>query len=170
MDYFHEFFPHEAQQETVVYHASNESFLPEGYYAFLESYCSNPNCDCKTVLIQIEPQSRRNPIDFDRSARPTAVIKYGWEKPFSKKNPMIHADAPESSLALIALKLFQEYVEANSHYLTNLNKHYSMMKKIDPDKMSSPTLSSIEKEPKMGRNDLCICGSGKKFKKCCLNK
>jgi hypothetical protein len=23
---------------------------------------------------------------------------------------------------------------------------------------------------KMGRNDLCFCGSGKKFKKCCENK
>lgn len=23
--------------------------------------------------------------------------------------------------------------------------------------------------PKHGRNDLCACGSGKKFKKCCLN-
>ena len=24
--------------------------------------------------------------------------------------------------------------------------------------------------PKVGRNDACICGSGKKFKKCCMNK
>jgi len=23
------------------------------------------------------------------------------------------------------------------------------------------------KEPKIGRNDLCVCGSGKKYKKCC---
>lgn len=25
----------------------------------------------------------------------------------------------------------------------------------------------VRKEEKIGRNDLCICGSGKKFKKCC---
>ena len=24
------------------------------------------------------------------------------------------------------------------------------------------------KPPKVGRNDSCLCGSGKKFKKCCL--
>jgi uncharacterized protein YchJ len=24
--------------------------------------------------------------------------------------------------------------------------------------------------PKIGRNDLCPCGSGKKFKKCCMRK
>jgi uncharacterized protein YecA (UPF0149 family) len=25
-------------------------------------------------------------------------------------------------------------------------------------------------EPKIGRNDPCPCGSGKKYKHCCLNK
>ena len=24
-------------------------------------------------------------------------------------------------------------------------------------------------EPKVGRNDPCLCGSGRKYKKCCLN-
>jgi len=28
----------------------------------------------------------------------------------------------------------------------------------------------IETGPKVGRNDPCPCGSGKKFKKCCMNK
>jgi uncharacterized protein len=26
----------------------------------------------------------------------------------------------------------------------------------------------MRKEPKIGRNDPCSCGSGKKYKKCCL--
>jgi hypothetical protein len=171
MDYFHEFYPDEARQETVIYYASKESFLPEGYYAFLESYCSNPECDCKEVLIQIEPQSSPDPLYFERSARPTAVLKYTWEELFSKKNPVIHQEAPKSPLALIALKLFREYVETHSSYLMNLSKHYSMMKKIDQNyELSSLISSPIKKEIKPGRNELCSCGSGKKFKKCCLNK
>jgi len=28
----------------------------------------------------------------------------------------------------------------------------------------------IHASPKVGRNDPCPCGSGKKYKKCCLNK
>jgi len=28
----------------------------------------------------------------------------------------------------------------------------------------------VREEPKVGRNDPCPCGSGKKYKKCCLNK
>lgn len=27
----------------------------------------------------------------------------------------------------------------------------------------------VRKTPKTGRNEPCICGSGKKYKKCCLN-
>ena len=32
-----------------------------------------------------------------------------------------------------------------------------------------PMLHANENQPKVGRNELCPCGSGKKFKKCCLN-
>jgi len=30
--------------------------------------------------------------------------------------------------------------------------------------------TTIRVEKKPGRNEPCICGSGKKYKKCCLNK
>jgi len=33
----------------------------------------------------------------------------------------------------------------------------------------SPTATVRRSEPKLGRNDPCFCGSGKKFKKCCLH-
>ena len=32
---------------------------------------------------------------------------------------------------------------------------------------SEPGLPYLRPEPKVGRNDPCTCGSGKKFKKCC---
>jgi len=33
-----------------------------------------------------------------------------------------------------------------------------------------PPQTEVSPVPKIGRNDPCPCGSGKKFKKCCLNK
>jgi uncharacterized protein len=33
----------------------------------------------------------------------------------------------------------------------------------------APTATVRRSEPKVGRNDPCFCGSGKKFKKCCLH-
>ena len=38
----------------------------------------------------------------------------------------------------------------------------------DPEQ-SEPTLPAVSK-PKIGRNDPCPCGSGKKYKKCCFGK
>jgi hypothetical protein len=33
-----------------------------------------------------------------------------------------------------------------------------------------PVKTYVREQPKIGRNDPCPCGSGKKFKKCCMNK
>jgi hypothetical protein len=38
------------------------------------------------------------------------------------------------------------------------------------DRMPEPPRSIVNQTPKVGRNDPCPCGSGKKYKKCCLNK
>ena len=69
-----------------------------------------------------------------------------------------------------------------------------LKKQFEPNKLSQEILSKIEDsynivdndlkvkkekyeyqqpirvEPKVGRNDPCPCGSGKKYKKCCMNK
>lgn len=34
----------------------------------------------------------------------------------------------------------------------------------------NPVLQDIRREPKIGRNEICPCGSGKKYKHCCINK
>ena len=46
-----------------------------------------------------------------------------------------------------------------------LDDLYNELKKYRPQ----PALQVINKGPKVGRNDPCPCGSGKKFKKCCSN-
>lgn len=45
-----------------------------------------------------------------------------------------------------------------------------MIEKYELEYKSKPILSVKNAEPKIGRNDPCPCGSGKKYKKCCLNK
>lgn len=40
----------------------------------------------------------------------------------------------------------------------------------DQENSSHERLEPYHADPKIGRNDLCPCGSGKKYKKCCLNK
>jgi len=36
------------------------------------------------------------------------------------------------------------------------------------DETSDPSAKTVRRDaPKVGRNELCPCGSGKKFKRCC---
>jgi len=42
--------------------------------------------------------------------------------------------------------------------------------KFDYNEYFEPRLMPLRAESKIGRNEPCLCGSGKKYKKCCLNK
>ena len=42
--------------------------------------------------------------------------------------------------------------------------------KISRGKNVRGSRANIRTEPKINRNEICKCGSGIKFKKCCLNK
>ena len=40
---------------------------------------------------------------------------------------------------------------------------------LDPDE-TERVATYVREQPKIGRNDACPCGSGKKYKQCCLKK
>jgi uncharacterized protein YecA (UPF0149 family) len=66
-------------------------------------------------------------------------------------------------------KLYYNMLEAKADYLFNLPQWDKILdvekrKEIKKEQRKSKTLI---KEHKIGRNDLCPCGSGKKYKKCC---
>ncbi|WP_419903825.1 YecA family protein [Kiloniella sp.] len=51
----------------------------------------------------------------------------------------------------------------------DLLEHLTNMIPHDPDLFAEDTIPLERTSPKVGRNDPCPCGSGKKYKKCCLN-
>ena len=75
----------------------------------------------------------------------------------------------EVSLALDKEKLYKNMVDARADWLYELpqwNDIYDeeTRKRLFLEQRKSGT---IRKEKKIGRNDPCPCGSGKKYKKCC---
>ena len=50
-----------------------------------------------------------------------------------------------------------------------VKEFYRIWGKLRQDGILLPTHFQEETSPKQGRNDLCPCGSGKKYKKCCLH-
>jgi len=76
------------------------------------------------------------------------------------------------SLAFDPEKLYMNMVGCNAEWLYTLPQWDSIItaerrKELYKIEKSSKT---VVKPPKVGRNDPCPCGSGKKFKHCCLNR
>ncbi|MGB5159225.1 MAG: SEC-C metal-binding domain-containing protein [Desulfobacterales bacterium] len=54
--------------------------------------------------------------------------------------------------------------------LNKLAKNYREMKELEALEDGENIIPFKRDTPKVGRNEPCPCGSGKKYKKCCLNK
>ncbi|MBN2643723.1 MAG: hypothetical protein JXR78_18885 [Victivallales bacterium] len=59
----------DAHQVRLVRIAQNP-LLPDGEYKFIDSYCSDPNCDCRKTMIQVMHNKKL-----------VSIINYGWETP-----------------------------------------------------------------------------------------
>ena len=94
----------------------------------------------------------------------------GIDESLKEANPIETMDEDTVvSLAFDKEKLYKNMVAAKADWLYELpqwNDIYSEeeLKKLYKEQKESTT---IRKEKKIGRNDPCPCGSGKKYKKCC---
>ncbi len=94
----------------------------------------------------------------------------GIDESLKEQNPIETMDEnTEVSLAFDKEKLYKNMVAAKADWLyehPQRKEIYSEeeLKKLYKEQKESTT---IRKEKKIGRNDPCPCGSGKKYKKCC---
>jgi SEC-C motif len=176
---FHQKFPEIARHETRVVAIFNDPVLPNGSYEFEESFCDEPGCDCRRVFWYVMSEKQKEPL---------AVIHYGWENrgfyqewwhgnPDPRlidmlKGPSLNVTSRQSKIAPQLLALVKDTILPDSKYMQMLVKHYQMFRqKIEQESKSSPIVPKtvISASPKVGRNEPCPCGSGKKYKQCCLN-
>ncbi len=168
---FHERFPEVAEKETRTIIAINDPDLPGGEYSLIEAYCNEPNCDCRRVIFNVYWQQRREVV---------AVIAYGWESleyyaewlgddyPAALREmqgPALNLMSKQSKLAPVLLEKV-EFVLRDRRYVNRLKRHYKMFKAVVDSAEQEHTRQETTAR-KVGRNDPCPCGSGKKYKQCC---
>ncbi len=78
----------------------------------------------------------------------------------SKKNPLILRLADESRVELITEICYENCW----HFILGIEPDQEEDLSDLERKLSPPVRHEV---PKIGRNEPCTCGSGKKFKKCC---
>jgi len=166
---FYERFPEIAEKETRTVMFMNDPELSDDTYALIELYCNEPNCDCRRVFFNLFSEKRKEIV---------AVIAYGWEsRAFYRewfgdddekiiddlKGPALNLGSPQSELAPKLLEKIELVLEDEA-YVSRLKRHYRMFKEtVDEDEPGT----QVRQERKIGRNEPCPCGSGRKYKHCC---
>ncbi len=169
-------FPEISAAETRTAHT------PEGAFTFVESFCDEPDCDCRRAYFLVYS-------DKDRST-PLATLTWGWEQPaFYKKwssfplsaedieeltGPALARMNRQSPLAPRMLELLR-FLLRDENYRQRIVRHYLMFRdKVESgrSKTDASTKPSWRPPPvaTAAPNEPCPCGSGRKYKKCCWQK
>lgn len=139
--------------------------LPSGEYTFIDTYCTDNTCDCRKTIIQIFHEKKL-----------VSIVSFGWESPkfylrwlkstkdrkLAKEMSGLSIDfsspnrvSPEGILQLLNHLLDEKWISM-------LKENYRLIRETTkPDNI-------IRLPPKISRNAPCPCGSGKKYKNCCL--
>lgn len=159
--------------------------LPVDEYALVEHYCDERDCDCRRVMISVLGVNAEKVV---------ATISMGFDSEDRQAGPYLDPLNTQSKYAKEALDLFVRLINEDPNYLGRLQRHYVMFKEkvtgkkyrgrpfeVPGSVVRKAQLLSLEPptpgarktvvagRQKLGRNDPCFCGSGKKYKKCCMN-
>jgi len=134
-------------------------FLPiEGrLYSVEDMYCLTAGCSCSKVLLHL----------FDQEQEPVARCFVDY-----KRNTWESAESEEPVIeARIPLKTFRKHlIETYPGFVRGLRERHRRLRRIYAAFCKRQATSSTPSSPaRVGRNDPCPCGSGKKYKKCCLS-
>ncbi|MBI3544231.1 MAG: YchJ family protein [Deltaproteobacteria bacterium] len=100
---------------------------------------------------------------FDRAAATAWSEQTDWKGLEIKSTSLGHADDAEGTVEFVA-RFATNGVEQTHHEISLFKRENGVWVYVDGKIMRVPVTRA---EPKLGRNDPCSCGSGKKFKKCC---
>ncbi len=194
---FFKFLPEVADKEMRIIKVFDDSHwnLPADVYGFFEMFCSEKQCDCRRVFFNVMTERQGNVATIAYGwETPTFYARWIGTNDRSvieeMLGPNLNVLSPQSKIAPQILKMFKDVLLVDVDYINSIKRHYELMK----DKVNgmSDLEYSVLAESKgimrensnvfpfpmpvrnfnrsIGRNDPCPCGSGKKFKQCCLGK
>ena len=176
---FYKVEPELAERETrTVTIVRTQCDLPEGTYGLIESFCPDPACDCRRVMLNIacEEQLERGYL---------ATISYGFDRDEEMAGPFLDPLNPQSEYSEALLEMVVTSALSDQRYVERLEEHYHIVKRAAAD-FEHPAYVLIQQELSRGENSVgfrisaprervprnapCPCGSGKKYKQCCMWK
>lgn len=159
---YYEIFPYARQ---IFIDVDNEKYCVD------DQYCVATSCRCKDIALTFIPL-RKN-INEDADACPAIFFNYE-HRTWSMNNPAKETTALADALVGELLKQGLHHTFREHH--KKLRTLYKEYKKKQLSALRNDSRVELNHAPeriiqgKLGRNDPCPCGSGKKYKKCCSGK
>ena len=132
-----------------------------------EQYCVRPGCDCtETILtfLKLADHTGKN----IHIARCSPALRYDYVSEVGKSATLRPSKALPLFDLLAALK--REHADLN----TQLKLRHGILQALYARHYQERTLSRLQFQARTtrqaGRNEPCPCGSGRKYKQCCMNK
>ncbi len=98
----------------------SSSLIPKGRYEFFEFFCSNVNCDCKRVIINVMS------YELNKS---WVIIHYKWGTWGRKPEFQLDPENIDDPLSNEFLEFFKEMIRRDRRYAARIEKHYLQFKK-----------------------------------------
>jgi hypothetical protein len=174
---FREVEPEVAERETrtaTVLQTLDD--LPADDYVLMESYCPDPACDCRRVMLNVAGREQTKEGWL-------ATISFGLDRDEEMAGPFLDPLNPQSEYSGALLQVIEDVVLADRWYVERLEEHYQLVKRAAED-FGHPAYAKIQEElhrsdnelafssgprkKRVPRNAPCPCGSGKKYKQCCM--
>jgi hypothetical protein len=164
---------HMQRTTSIARHSS----LPDGHYTFVDTYCTDKKCDChKTILTVIHDDRHVSTVHYGWESEEFYIKWMGGDDPLAREMSGYSTDfgSPDLVPPEAIIELTKSMMD--DKWLGIIKSTYSKVRKITGGKSSKPPkMDNIipfhpyeSDEPKTPRNALCPCGSGKKYKQCCM--
>jgi SEC-C motif-containing protein len=131
------------------------------YFAY-DQYCLKNKCDCKEVAVQFFGTKNRKNL-FKKYNEPGIRFNYETDTWKIEKNPKYLPHCHE----VLVNKLKHEFPNILNIFKERHKKLNKMYRRFLKQTKFEPEIKNQEIKTKVGRNQACPCGSGKKYKKCC---
>lgn len=143
-----------AYNDVLPYGDQLQFSINEKNCVIFDQYCLLPKCSCSDTILNI--------FSADQDAEELCAVSLNYRKeqwkllekgPFPLTLNSVRT-AIEEQLPTIYKQLFKRHIKLKSIYDSCKKRNYTPKQPVQLTKV--------------GRNDPCPCGSGKKYKKCCL--
>lgn len=141
-------------------------------WAVDEQYCVQPGCECQETVLSflklMDATGRKNTVIRDHPS-----LRYNYRS--GATQPVAPGSAGNPALDGLLAALKREHVSLNPQ----LELRHLIMQSLYArlyQALTRSRLRSLSTRPpsavarKIGRNEPCPCGSGRKYKQCCMNK